>query len=235
MIAIVTSTIFPQPATATAVYRGTIKGEERLKQTIETISSLAKNGFDKIFVFDNSHVQLDQQTIALLSPATVLTFNMFQFKNKGLTELYMLLAGLKSIADDVPIFKISGRYQLNQIAAQGDGNWDFMGKYSKATKTISTRAYYFKDKSIYEKVLLLALNYIYAYQHKVVGPKSLWKVLKNAINPDLDKLYYESSISIERGMGEAINNLNLNVVTLDQLNIAGVSANPTDQGKIINE
>lgn len=235
MIAIVTSTIFPQPATQNAVYRGTIKGEERLNQTIETISSLTKNGLDKIFLLDNSHLPLSEHTIHLLSPARVLTFNMFQFKNKGLTELYMLLAGLKNIPEDTPIFKISGRYQLNQIIDHSAQGWDFMGKYDKETKTISTRAYYFKNKAIFEKVLLLALNYIYAYQHRIVGPKSLLKILRNAFRPDLNKLFYESSISIERGMGEAIDNLKLNIVNIDQLNVSGVSANPTDHGKIINE
>jgi hypothetical protein len=235
MIAIITSTIFPQPATQNSAYRATIKSEDRLNQTIETISSLTKNGVNKILLLDNSHNQLDQQTIDLLSPATVYTFNMFQFKNKGLTELHMLLAGLKYIPDDVEIFKISGRYQINKISVSDSQIWDFMGKYSKETKTISTRAYYFKNKAIYEKALLLALNYIYAYQHKIVGPKSLIKIIKNAFKPDLNKLFYESSISIERGIGEAIANLNLNVENLDQLNISGVSGNPTDHCKIIHE
>jgi hypothetical protein len=235
MLAIVTSTIFPPPATTAAAYRGTIQGDERLKQTIETIASLTKNGFDKIFLLDNSHVKLSQQTIALLSPAKIFTFDMFQFKNKGLTELYMLLAGLKHLPEDIPIFKISGRYQLHKIADYEPAKWDFMGKYAKDSKTISTRAYYFKNKALLEEVLLLALNYIYAYQHKVVGPKSLLKVLKNAIEPNLDQLYYESSISIERGIGEALTKLNLNIANIDQLNISGVSANPTDHGKTINE
>lgn len=235
MIVVITSTIFPEAIAAKNAYQNTITGEQRLKQTINTIASLKKLGLNKIHLFDNSYNPLDEETIKRLSPAIVSTFNMFQFENKGLTELYLLIAGLKNIPTNIPILKISGRYELEKITELNLNDYEFIGKYCKKSATISTRNYYFKNKCIYEKVLLYALNYIYAYQYRIVGPRSSLKIIRNAIKPNLDQKYYAPTISIERGMGEAIGKLKLNIANVEKLNISGISGNPTDQNKIIYE
>jgi hypothetical protein len=234
MIAIVTSTIFPLAATKHTQYRETISSSDRLDQTKQTIVSLKEHGFEKIYLFDNSGFQWGEGTEALLYPAEILKFNTFQFENKGLSELYMLLCGLVNIPENIPIFKISGRYTLNQkINNSLIFEYNFIGKFFDKDKTISTRGYYFQDKQTMYRVLHLALNYVYAYPSKVVGPGSLLRIIQNAFNPNLEKKFYESSISIERGIYKAIKECKLSTLQLEELNISGISGNPEDNLKLI--
>ncbi|PWS31695.1 hypothetical protein [Pedobacter paludis] len=234
MISIISSTIFPFYTTE-KLNKNLISNESRLADTINTIGSLENKNFDSIYVFDNSIPRLDNEIIDLLYPAKATSFDVLPYKNKGLSEIYLLLLGLRDLPDNEPILKISGRYLLNE-------NWDFeelaaydfAGKFDLKT-TISTRCYYVRNKRILETILLKAIDYIYGYHFKIVGPRSFLKVIGNILNTNAEINFHESSISIERGMGEAIRALQLKTKELKLLNISGISGNPDDNRKEVNE
>jgi hypothetical protein len=234
MIAIITSTIFPAAATASTGYRSSIDYRDRLMQTIKTIQSLVNLQFSEIYLFDNSGFNWDESVTPQLLPAKIIKFNMFQFDNKGLSELYMLLHGLSIIPADTPLLKISGRYILEQkVADTLLKEVDFAGKFHP--DTISTRAYYFSSKAIMQNVLYLAVNNMYSYKHKIVGFRSLFKVLQNAFFDNGQTSFYDTTISIERGMFNAIKKLKLKTQHLPVIHVSGVSGHADDHQKIIRE
>lgn len=234
MIAIISSTIFPGSPTESTLYRTSVTADERLAQTIATIESLKSAGFSKIYLFDNSGFNWNQEVDPLLSPAIILKFNSFQYNNKGLSELLMLLHGMQQIPTNEAILKISGRYQLSSpIREESLTTTDFAGKFH--TDTISTRAYYFKNSELMHDVLFEALNKMYAYKHKIVGFRSLIQVVKNAFLNDVATSFYDTTISIERGMFDAIKKLRLKTLHLEKLNVSGVSGHHTDHQKTISE
>ncbi len=234
MIAIITSTIFPEAATIKTSYRESISCNDRLVQTIQTIKSLTDHNFSEIYLFDNSGFKWDKKVESQLQPAKIIKFNTFQFDNKGLSELYMLLHGLSVIPNDIPILKISGRYLLNDKVNEELLRLNqFAGKFNK--DTISTRAYYFSSKNIMYEVLYAALNYMYAYKHKIVGFRSLFNVIKNAFFNNKNTSFYDTSISIEKGMYNAIKSSKIKTYKLPKINVSGVSGYPEDNNKIIHE
>lgn len=234
MIAIISSTIFPDlPAEAT-LYRGSIDYADRLAQTVTTIKSLQSLGFTKIYLFDNSGFNWDEQADPQLAPAEVIKFNSFQYNNKGLSELMMLLHGMQKIASDQPVLKISGRYVLSEkIDEMNFSTYDFAGKFH--ADTISTRAYYFKNSDTMKAVLFAALNNMYSYKHRIVGLRSLVQVAKNAFLRNVSTSFYDTTISIERGMFNAIKKLKLKSLHLEKLNVSGISGHHEDQQKSISE
>lgn len=234
MIAIITSTIFPAPATTTTSYRGSIDYQDRLMQTVETIKSLVDLQFSAIYLFDNSGFNWEETVENQLSPAKIIKFNMFQFDNKGLSELYMLLHGLSVIPNDIPILKISGRYILEQkLNDELLKKVDFAGKFNP--DTISTRAYYFKTREAMQNVLYVALNNMYAYKHKIVGFRSLFKVMQNAFFDNGQSSFYDTTISIERGMFNAIKKLKLKTQHMPVIHVSGISGHADDNRKTIQE
>lgn len=234
MIAIITSTIFPATATATTNYKGSIDYQDRLTQTIKTIKSLIDLQFSEIYLFDNSGFNWDTTVETQLSPAKIIKFNMFQFDNKGLSELYMLLHGLSIIPKNKPILKISGRYILEQkVADEVLNEVDFAGKFN--LDTISTRAYYFSTKEIMQNVLYVAVNNMYSYKHKIVGFRSLFKVMQNAFFNNGQSSFYDTTISIERGMFNAIKKLKLKTHHMPIIHVNGVSGHADDNRKTIQE
>lgn len=234
MIAIITSTIFPAQATANTSYRGSIDYQDRLLQTIKTIKSLVDLQFSAIYLFDNSGFNWDETVEDQLLPAKIIKFNMFQFDNKGLSELYMLLHGLQVIPADVPLLKISGRYTLEEkVSDELLATVDFAGKFNP--DTISTRAYYFSSKAILQNVLYSAVNNMYSYKHKIVGFRSLFKVVQNAFSDQVQTSFYDTTISIERGMFNAIKKLKLKTHHMPVIHVSGVSGHADDNRKTIQE
>jgi len=233
MIAIISSTLVPPAATSVTKYRNFISNDQRLKQTEATINSLKE--FTNIYVFDNSYPSISEREKDILKPARLWSIDVFPYQNKGLSEIYLLLLGIRNLPDNVPIFKISGRYILTeQWDFKNLRDFDFVGKFD-GPKTISTRAYYFRNKNILHEVLICALNFMYAYSSRIVGPRSFIRILKNAINLSHKDNIFCPTISIERAMGEAIHMLSLNTQNLKKLYIAGISGNPDDKLKRINE
>jgi hypothetical protein len=205
MLALISSTIFPPPVTNhRTLYRGTLAPEKRIEQTKETIRSLVDLGYKEIYLLDNSGVRWLEGTDAELSPARVFKFNHFQFENKGLSELYMLLAGVQLLPDNEPIFKISGRYVIGKREDETlFSRYDVLCRHDGNNMT--TRAYYVKNRKVLESLLLLTLERMYSQGARVVGPKSLLKFLKNNFAPALeDRAYLEPEVMIEKSMFECI-------------------------------
>jgi hypothetical protein len=236
MIAVISSTVYPLMPSETTLYRGAIPPKIRLSQTIDTVNSLVKLDFKQIYIFDNSGFKWDERAEILLKPAKVIKLNSFQFDNKGLSEIYLLLTGLSFLPDNTPILKISGRYILKKSIDESIlKNYDFAGKICDNTSSISTRAYYVNNKHTLELVLLSALNHIYSYSHKIVGPRSFIRVVKNAVlpNPNNDN-FFDPSMSIEWGMYKALNK-NFKLKHFERLFLSGIMAGPSQFTSLIDE
>jgi len=234
MIAIITSTIFTGSSTIHTLYRDSISAEERLTQTLMTIESLKSLGFSKIYLFDNSGFNWQKQSENQLVDMELVKFNSFQYNNKGLSELLMLIHGMEIIPDDIPILKISGRYSLTEKLDQNILNEvKFAGKFN--SDTISTRAYYFCNKQVMQTTLFEALNNMYFYKHRVFGFRSLIQVIKNAFLKNNSTIFYDTNIAIERGMFNAIKKLELKTYKMQKINVRGISGHPADNKKVINE
>lgn len=234
MIALVSSTIYTPKPTSSTPYRGSISHKQRLDQTIETVQSLLSLNFKDIYILDNSGFNWNKDAETVLKPAIVIKLNSYQFVNKGISEIFALLNGLSVIPDNTPIFKISGRYTCQKsIDANIFNSHDFAGKICHKTHNSSTVGYYVKDKQILEKLLLEALNYIYSYSHKIVGPRSFIQVFENAFFLKANKYnFFDPTISVERGMYMALKNCR--VKELDKLFIRGVVAGPYDDSNIFD-
>jgi hypothetical protein len=236
MIALISSTIYPLDPTEDTLYRGSVSHRQRLQQTIDTVNSLVRLNFQEIYLFDNSGFNWNVENESLLYPAKIIKFNSFQFTNKGLSEIYMLLSGLSVLPENTAIFKISGRYTLQtKIDENILKTYDFAGKICHQSASISTRGYYIKNKKTLELTLLSALNYIYSYPSKVVGPRSLKRIIKNAFFLNLKgQTFYDPTLSVEWGMYKALT-ANFKVANLDKLFLQGISAGPSGTTSEINE
>jgi hypothetical protein len=230
VIALVSSTIFPGDAPVYAESRSVFSPEERLAQTRRTIESLQASGFSNIYLADNSGVNWVDGTEDRLQPARVFRFSQHQFHNRGISELYLLLAMLGALPDDRPILKISGRYALkNNIVAQLS-NADVAAKWSADNRTISTRCYVVRDRRLYRRFLEDTLNELYGHAARIVGPRSLLRILKHSLQPAADdSAYFDPSTSIEGAAAAALRNKNYAVVRLAELGLEGEIATSRDR------
>ncbi|HVV54562.1 MAG TPA: hypothetical protein VHC47_04530, partial [Mucilaginibacter sp.] len=143
MIAVVSSTIKPPVKPGKSVSRYSF--EDRLEQTRLTLTRLKEHGFTDIFLADNSP-GLDQRELESLLKGfqnmKAYHISQYQFENKGINELLMLLYLTEVIPADQEIFKISGRYypidgfqkpEFEDFAVKGYN-------YQARKGTISTRA-----------------------------------------------------------------------------------------------
>ena len=229
MIAVVTSTLKPlnQNGKSFSFY----SFEERLEQTKKTLSGLNDAGFDKIFLIDNSP-GLDQlQLQNLLKDFTTVTVHhirQYQFINKGINELLMLLYMVEFLPVDQAIFKISGRYYPSAGFQKPDFD-DFALRsyhYSKRTGTVSTRAYWIKNAAVFHTFLLRCLNEIFAYPERIVGIKSLFRVL-------FTKRHNEPlNISIEFAAANVLKTNYYQIKLLDHIGIEGLIAGTNHKEKI---
>ncbi len=233
MIAVVTSTIKPSTEQG-----GNIKSfysfEERLDQTRATLSALQSKGFDAIFLIDNSPLLNDLQLRELLSDfPRVKLFHMqqYQFVNKGLNELLMLLFIAKYLPPGQNIFKITGRYYPTELFKKPIfQDIAFKGyNYKNKTGTISTRAYWIKDAVTFEGVLLKCLNEVFAYPERIVGARSL---LKNLSSFFFKKTQQPLNISIEFAAANVLKAGSYNTTELDMINIEGLVAGAGHKEKI---
>ena len=233
MVAIVTSTINPFVEGIVPV-KSFYTFPERLEHTKETLKSLQQNGFENIFLVDNS-ITLNQSQLSDLLidfPAVKIHhIDQYQFANKGINELLMLLFICKDLPPGQPIFKISGRYKINSsfrkptfstIAVKG---YNFNSK----TGTISTRAYWVQDSSIFEDFLLKCLNEVFAYAERVVGARSLYRKLKNLFTNQVAR---QLNISIEFAAANVLKQGAHNITLMDNLGIEGLVAGSNHIEKI---
>jgi hypothetical protein len=234
MIALIGSTLFPPPVTDKTSYRGTLSPATRIQQTQGTIRCLASLGYESIFLADNSGFNWKDGTETDMSPATVLRINTFQFNNKGLSEIYLLLAALQALPEDRPILKITGRYTIDNIIDTA-----LFSQHEVICRqegdTISTRGYYVRNKRVLQSLLLDSLEWMYSYGARVVGPKSLARFIKNQFRGGGAGLQYaEPGVMIEKAMWECIKK-RYKYLKISRLGLSGVLAGSSNASERIDE
>jgi len=234
MLAIVTSTIKPS-TTNSGVINSFYSWQERLDQTKNTLTGLQKQGFEKIYLVDNSPALDKLQLRQLFIDFPYIEIHhipQYQFtNNKGINELLMLLYICQYLPAGKILFKISGRYCPNEqfikpyfedIAAKGY-------HFEDRTGTISTRAYWAKDVAIYEIFLLQCLNEVFTYPQRIVGIRSLYRKLANIFSK---KTIPSVNISIEFAAANVLKRNKYNVTLLNILGIKGYIAGVNKEEEI---
>ncbi|GAA4328278.1 hypothetical protein GCM10023149_32220 [Mucilaginibacter gynuensis] len=202
MIALVTSTLSPNGAYTH------FTPQQRLEQTLVTISKLQGVGFQQIYLFDNS-VDDSVYRIKTHFPEVHISHQQqYTFANKGLNEALLILNNLHQLPAGVPIFKISGRYY--PVAGFDKNIWlsnagkDIIGfgtDFNKAVANFSTRAYFIKDKALLEDILVLAIEDMLAYSKGVYGLRSFLNMLQSLFKPHLGSRY---QLSLEQAFARII-------------------------------
>jgi hypothetical protein len=206
LIAVISSTIFPGDApTNGGASRSVYTADERLHQTCLTVSSLRAIGLTEIHLADNSGNNWVEGTERRLGPATVHRFAHYQFHNKGIAELYLLLEMLDRLPADSPILKISGRYALRRNITDQLGNADVAAKWYGGNRTISTRCYMVQNTRVYRSFLEDTLNEVYGDAARFRGPRSLMRIVRNSIFASADaNPYFDPPVSIECAAARAL-------------------------------
>lgn len=229
MIAIVSSTIGPL---ISEKVKSLYNSEERLRQTKVTLKRLRECGFDDIYLVDNSPL-LDQPQLQqlLIDFPEVKAFHLrqYQFINKGLNELMMMLFLTGQVPAGQNIFKISGRY----YPVEGFKKPDFVDfavkqhQHAGGITSVATRAYWVKDAATLERFLLWCLDELFAYPERIVGLKSLYNKLFVKKDPD-----NPLNISIEFAFANILKAGNYKVTLPDNMGIEGQLAGSDDEHKI---
>ncbi|HVS80983.1 MAG TPA: hypothetical protein VHE60_04555 [Pyrinomonadaceae bacterium] len=229
MIGLISSTIFPSDD---PVYWGSprtiLPSAERLEQTKGTIESLLEAGISEIILADNSGEKWIPGTEDYLKPATVHLCNQYQFQNKGISEILMLLSVFSEIPSDRPILKISGRYSLKWPVDLDLGNADLAVKLyrpsAKDKTEMSTRCYWVKNKEIFQDFLISILRELYGNRTKITGARSVFRIIRNSFFPDNDKYPYHDPVDgIEKAAARILERPRYKVRYLESLGIEGTS------------
>lgn len=221
MIAIITSCINPFKLTDHEP-KSFFNVTERIEQTKISINCLKKNSFNKIYLIDNSTFFDMNWFDDELNGISVRHMRQYQFKNKGINELLLLLSLLDEIPDNEPIFKISGRYYPNANFENSIGkNFDFKLKsydFQSKKGTISTRGYYVRNKKIYEQFLLACLSETLSYTKRIVGFRSALNALKEIFFPTFS---IDNNISIELGAARILKTNLYKIHHVEKIGITG--------------
>jgi len=222
MIAVVSSTMQPtmlQQATSFYTY------EERVEQTKLTLLRLRQCGFTKIFLADNSPLLnkvLIQNILIDFPEVEVHHLLQYQFQNKGVNELLLLLYLIEYLPANENIFKISGRYYPTEEFKKPDFEDFAVKKYyhARSNNSISTRGYWVKDADTLHRFLTDCLYEHFAYEKRIVGLRSLARILfrkKNKTTPHF-------SISIEFAAEHVLRKGVYQVTLIDKIGIEGLIA-----------
>ncbi|MDB5145714.1 MAG: hypothetical protein JWQ66_4427 [Mucilaginibacter sp.] len=222
MIALITSCINPVEKNL-QVKRSHLNVDQRITQTIHTINKLADLPFSKVYLLDNS-LSFDFNRLAgkVAGKPVIRHLQQYQFTNKGVNELLLLLSAITELPDDESIFKISGRYYPNEnFVCDLNKGCDFKFKdydfYSKRG-TVSTRAYFVKNKLIYEEFLLACLTEVFSYPKRIMGPRSAFSALKQMVIPEISG---ESNTSIEFATARVLKGLRYRTQLMETIGIEG--------------
>ena len=237
MIAVISSTIYPPSLPGYDGQRTWSCPEKRLEQTQKTVESLVTLGISEIYLADNSGENWVLNTEILLNPAKVYVFNQYQYKNKGISEIYLLLKLLQYISSSTPILKISGRYTLNKNIFNDLGDADVVARVYKAKffkSFMSTRCYLVKNKDVYTSFLEKTLCEVYAYPSRIVGPRSFIRILHNSLFPSKDDYPYDDPQgAIESAAARVLQIFNYKLNNLETLGVEGLSRGSSKD--VVNE
>jgi hypothetical protein len=225
MIAVVSSCLAPSTESSHTGGRTNLSPEARLAQTGESVASLVRVGFEEIYLADNSESPPSAETIARLAPARVYHFGHFPYRNKGIAEVYLLLALTKHLPTDRPIMKLSGRYRasINLCAALGTQQVAGLLTKSARIENLSTRAYAVSDLQTFREFLEGSLNEIYAAPWRVVGPRSLLNFFRRNISSAPDPyLYRDPPVGLEIAAARWLARQRIPIARLDKIGVEGV-------------
>jgi hypothetical protein len=228
VIALISSTLFPGDGLSR------FSPEERLKQTRQTVESLLKFGLSTVYLVDNS--PLAAPPIEGLEPVRLMRYPGLPFRNKGISELRTLLQVLELLPDGSPILKISGRYSLTEAFSLPVMDVDVVGRfYGKGRRrSMSTRCFMVRDREVLARLLEETLREVYRIPTRVVGFRSLVRLLRSTLFPDQDGYPYDDPpIGIEIAMAQAIQRKKLSHRALPFLGLRGEIAAPA--GGVIEE
>jgi hypothetical protein len=232
MVALITSTIAPgRKELLGGEPRSFFSPGERYEQTVRTVLSLKAHGIGEIFLVDNSDdgVPVEYADGLAGMGVKVLPVQQYQFGNKSVNEVLLVLYALRYLPDGVPVLKISGRYFLNGRFLPPDRfPEDFIVKphrFGMRGGIVSTRCYLARDKRILEITLKQVLAEMYVYNARVVGPRSLVNFLKQIFNPSS---IAETSISIEGALCLVLQYNRNRVRFLDTLGVGGAGSSAGD-------
>jgi hypothetical protein len=232
MIAVVSSTIKPREESGQK--RSFYSFEMRLNQTRQTLTRLQECGFSTIYLVDNSP-SLDQHALQKMltdfSSVKVYHILQYQFTNKGINELLMLLFIAEHLTPNEPIFKISGRYyptpsfvipHFTDFAIKG---YDYVSKKG----TISTRGYWVKDAKTMQYFLQCCLTEVFTYPQRIVGIRSL---LNNTAQMIFKRPFTPVNTSIEFAAANILKKGKYEVTQLSGIGIEGLVAGAVQHEKI---
>jgi hypothetical protein len=225
-VAVVSSTVAPSALPNHDGPRTSLSPEVRLEQTRGTVASLVAQGVQEIIIADNSPGNWLRDRASVLGPARVLHLDQPPIKNKGLGELWLLLSALGELPADRPILKISGRYRVGtptDLALVGDD--DIAARVpADSPNEISTRCYLMRSKAVAARLWPRALDEFYADQCRIVGPRSLLRIVRNSIWPLEDSFQYSdpNTLSLEQASMRAIRHLGLRLRNVPNVNVEGI-------------
>ena len=226
MIAVVSSTVAPSSQPGHDGARTTLDPELRLEQTQATVSSLVALGATDILIVDNSPGQWLSDRATVLAPARVISLSHPAFRNKGIGELWLLRAALEALPDNQPILKLSGRYRIGprtELLLRDED--DIVAKVYRDGRfgEISTRGYLVRDKSVASRLWMRSLDEVYAERTRIVGPRSLLRIVRNSLRPAEDTYPYAdpNTFSLEQASFRAIRHLGLRLRQVSHLDVTG--------------
>ena len=226
MIAIVSSTIAPSSLPSNDGERTNIPSTTRLMHTKETIASLLALGVHQIYLADNSPGHWVRERAAELAPAHLLFFEHPPIRNKSIGEIWLLLGALDSLPENEPILKISGRYRVGpDTNLRLRENDDVVGRVYQHGRNhaLSTRGYLMRNRAVAAQLWARTVDEIYADAARIHGPRSLWRIIRNSLNPSGDAFRYsDPSISLETATYRAIRHLSLRLNRIDHLAVQGI-------------
>jgi hypothetical protein len=226
MIAVVSSTVSPSLLPSHDGARTTLSPEIRLEQTRGTVESLLAIGVREIVIADNSPGTWLQERVASLAPARVVTFRQPPVRNKGIGELWLLLGCVDELPEDEQIMKISGRYRVGgktELALRDEDDVAAKVFGANSSEEISTRCYLLRNRAVAARLWGRALDEMYAERSRIVGPRSLLRIVRNSVNPQADSFPYSdpNTKSLERATLVAIRHLRLRLRAVGNLDVEG--------------
>lgn len=233
-IAVISSTISPPRLELYDGNSARWSPAERLEQTRASIQSLLDLGISEIYLADNSGANWREDTGEKLRPSQVRVFNQHSYRNKGISELYLLLAMLPHLPTGRPIIKLSGRYRLKRRLDNELGDRDLVVREwagrSRLQSCASTVCYAVRDARTHERFLRDTLRDVFGFPSRIAGPRSLLRIMRNSLFPSRDLYPYDDPQgSIEHAAWRALRKGGYRVRAVQSLGVEGLSGQAGEQ------
>jgi len=243
IIAVITSTLVPNAINWYGMSSEIVQisSEDRYLQTLKSIHSLLKRGFIKIYLLDNSVKSIPFEWIDNIKSLGVIFLSMpatnTKTKNKGLTEIELLLHFCKLVRYETPILKLSGRYVLNSNKLLESDSVDIVGRLfdRRRPPEFSTKAYIVRNTLVLERILQKSEILVHTLIYRCWTPflfLRLIKFIKETLFSKQINLFFDPPISIEEAFVHAIKELKLESEFIGELGISGVIAS---ERVVVNE